>query len=143
MSEASLDIKSNGSNMTCVVPLRQGVFSSYRTLPLRVIESRFVETAGRVIQRHKRSNLAPSLALVATPACSKCQYPEDTRLGAKAGVCVIDPAKRFAAFSVHHPHRNLQACGAAGILRMTPGSFQRRPGPVPVGNRAGSASCRS
>ena len=44
MSEASLDIKSNGSNMTCVVPLRQGVFSSYRTLPLRVIESRFVET---------------------------------------------------------------------------------------------------
>jgi len=33
--------------MTCVVPLRQGVFSSYRTLPLRVIDNRFVDTAGR------------------------------------------------------------------------------------------------
>ena len=30
----NLEIKSNGSNMTWVVPLRQGVFNSYRTLPL-------------------------------------------------------------------------------------------------------------
>ena len=39
-------MKSRGSKMTCVVPSRYGVFSSYRTLPLGVSDRRFSEMAG-------------------------------------------------------------------------------------------------
>ena len=61
---ASRAMKSNGSKMTCVVPCpkhslrsrgklsRYGVLSWYRTLPFGVSESRFSETAGRLIYRH-------------------------------------------------------------------------------------------
>ena len=44
--------KSSGSNITWVVPLLQVVFSSERTLPVRVIDSRFVDTAGHVEHIH-------------------------------------------------------------------------------------------
>lgn len=50
--EASLEMKSSGSNITWVLPLGQGVFSSYSTLTFQVIDRRFLETLSPVIKCH-------------------------------------------------------------------------------------------
>jgi len=62
-NETNREIKSNGSNMTCVVPLRQGVFNSYRILPLRISDKRFVDTAGRDAAHASSPNMASGTAM--------------------------------------------------------------------------------
>ena len=56
---------------TSVVPSRYGVFKRYRIFPWAVSDSRSVETAGRVIVRHRRSNFSRSCASLATKACNE------------------------------------------------------------------------
>ena len=68
---ASFAMKSSGSNKTCVVPFRYGVFSSYWTLPCNVSAKRSSETAGLAIYRHNRSSFLLSRVFDATPACKE------------------------------------------------------------------------
>ena len=51
-------IMSNGSNTTCVVPSRYGVYSRWWMSPWAVSERRSLLTAGRVMVRHSRSSLS-------------------------------------------------------------------------------------